>query len=133
MSHAFRAGTKLWQQAIGFACGFGGAASLYHIYPPTQQTNLENNNSPCSTSEKTSTGRLVVLGSGSSTGVPRPFCLFEGNKDSAKCKVSRLALLGPPEENRNYRGNPSLLIETPAGKTIQVRCFQTYCFAACTP
>mmetsp|Transcript_2556 Transcript_2556/g.5324 ORF Transcript_2556/g.5324 Transcript_2556/m.5324 type:complete len:352 (-) Transcript_2556:313-1368(-) len=127
MSHnAFRVGVKYWQRAVGFACAAGGAASLYHTYPGTQLANSERNDSTCSRAEKPSTGRLVVLGCGSSTGVPRPFCLFDDNKDSDKCKVSRLALLGPPEENRNYRGNPSLLVQTPAGKTIQIDVGKTF-------
>ena len=120
--HTMLLGTKYWRQAVGIACAAGGSASLYNAYP--QLASSESNDPSQSRAERTSSGRLVVLGSGSSTGVPRPFCLFDDNKDSVKCKVSRLAMLGRPEENRNYRGNPSLLIQTPDGKTVQVRCFR---------
>ncbi|GFH53627.1 hypothetical protein CTEN210_10103 [Chaetoceros tenuissimus] len=74
--------------------------------------------------------KLLFLGSGSSTGCPKPICaltfpdrLKDGltEKDSKflqtlrdnigeKCTVSAKANIGDPKRNRNYRNNPSLLI-----------------------
>lgn len=75
--------------------------------------------------------KLLFLGSGSSTGCPKPICslLFPpllGGKhhtnDSSttlnmlrnevrdKCQVSKIASIGNPLYNKNYRNNPSLLI-----------------------
>ena len=71
--------------------------------------------------------KLVFLGSGSSTGCPKPLCplLFQRDhphhanspeikalqeKFKAACKVSNLAVQGNPKDNKNYRNNPSLLI-----------------------
>lgn len=51
---------------------------------------------------------LIVLGSGSSTGVPSPLCLI--NPTDPPCHVCHMAMEGPHELNRNYRCNPSLLI-----------------------
>ncbi|KAG0628896.1 hypothetical protein M758_1G060400 [Ceratodon purpureus] len=51
---------------------------------------------------------LIVLGSGSSTGVPSPLCLI--NPTDPPCHVCHKAMEGPHELNRNYRCNPSLLI-----------------------
>jgi hypothetical protein len=42
-------------------------------------------------------------------GVPRPWCLLPANQNKPSCRVSSLAILGAPEANRNYRGNPSLV------------------------
>lgn len=71
---------------------------------------------------------LLFLGTGSSTGCPRPNCalLFNaGNKSipplnnysieymqkmKSACVVSSLATAGDPSNNKNYRGNPSVLI-----------------------
>jgi len=75
--------------------------------------------------------RLLFLGTGSSTGCPRPLCpmLFppssstpskgspSGTANDAvrefyanRCDVSRLASQGDPKTNKNYRNNPSLLL-----------------------
>ncbi|CAM6126731.1 unnamed protein product [Calypogeia fissa] len=51
---------------------------------------------------------LIFLGSGSSTGVPSPICLMQPTQPP--CFVCHSAMEGPPELNRNYRCNPSLLI-----------------------
>jgi phosphoribosyl 1,2-cyclic phosphodiesterase len=51
---------------------------------------------------------LIVLGSGSSTGVPSPLCLI--NPQDPPCYVCHSAVQGPPELNHNYRCNPSLVI-----------------------
>lgn len=65
--------------------------------------------------------RLIFLGTGSSTGCPRPNCPMvfsskhhvELQKDLEPfCKVSNLALRNDPRSNKNYRNNPSLLVST---------------------
>jgi ribonuclease BN (tRNA processing enzyme) len=75
---------------------------------------------------------LLFLGTGSSTGCPRPTCALYFNaehtaespgfkklnsmdndylQDMLKmCKVSSMATRGDPKFNKNYRGNPSLMI-----------------------
>ncbi|KAL7435184.1 hypothetical protein ACHAXH_007413 [Discostella pseudostelligera] len=73
---------------------------------------------------------LLFLGTGSSTGCPRPNCslLFNSNVNSnppisymavkdtyiqqmkKTCQVSSMATRGNPRYNKNYRGNPSLMI-----------------------
>ena len=71
---------------------------------------------------------LLFLGTGSSTGCPRPNCalLFNAGINSVpplhnnsneymekmknSCRVSSLATAGDPSNNKNYRGNPSLMI-----------------------
>jgi hypothetical protein len=81
--------------------------------------------------------RLVFLGTGSSTGCPKPICAMKFQKrnddvsiaednskttqppplgvrvkpNSTSCLVSHLAIDGgDPKSNRNYRNNPSLLV-----------------------
>ena len=68
--------------------------------------------------------RLIFIGTGSSTGCPRPLCpmvfqekasshprLLELQKQIAPiCQVSNLAIQGDPKHNKNYRNNPSLVI-----------------------
>ena len=51
--------------------------------------------------------RLIVMGSGSSSGVPRASCILT---DSITCRACALAIQGRPEDNRNWRSNPSLLV-----------------------
>lgn len=73
-----------------------------------------------------STSKLLFLGSGSSTGCPKPLCsmLYQeqhaaGDNDlvlnqktfERYCKTSRVAIQGDPRFNRDYRNNPSLLIQ----------------------
>jgi len=75
---------------------------------------------------------LLFLGTGSSTGCPRPNCalLFNKNVNSKSrrsslkdddhdefvqkmrdtCKISSMATRGDPRFNKDYRGNPSLMI-----------------------
>jgi len=71
---------------------------------------------------------LLFLGTGSSTGCPKPNCalLFNAGKNSVpplhnnsneymekmknSCRVSSLATAGDPSNNKNYRGNPSVMI-----------------------
>ncbi|EFJ29842.1 hypothetical protein SELMODRAFT_145906 [Selaginella moellendorffii] len=52
---------------------------------------------------------LIVLGSGSSTGVPSPVCLLRPS--DPPCAVCHKAIALPPQINKNYRCNPSLLIK----------------------
>lgn len=71
--------------------------------------------------------KLVFIGTGSSTGCPKPICsmLFPPNgseiketdelknlrkKYADRCRTSSLAAAGNPKENKNYRNNPALLI-----------------------
>ena len=68
--------------------------------------------------------RLIFLGTGSSTGCPRPICplLFSPSAPSTAalkqmrqdmtnyCRTSNLALQNTPKTNKNYRNNPSLLL-----------------------
>lgn len=51
--------------------------------------------------------QLIVLGSGSSSGVPRAACILT---DTITCRTCALAVQGRPEDNRNWRSNPSLLV-----------------------
>jgi hypothetical protein len=59
-------------------------------------------------------------------GVPRPWCLLPANSTKPSCVGSRLAMTGPPESNRNYRGNPSLVVHTPADTFIQFDVGKTF-------
>lgn len=68
--------------------------------------------------------RIIFLGTGNSTGNPRMSCLTDPKKPN--CRVSRLAMDGSPDCNRNYRCSPSMLIQynnSDAGvKNILVDC-----------
>jgi phosphoribosyl 1,2-cyclic phosphodiesterase len=67
--------------------------------------------------------RMIFLGTGSSTGCPKPICIMNMHKESSNqhdsskgpsdslCNVSVKAILGDPKTNKNYRNNPSLLIQ----------------------
>ena len=74
--------------------------------------------------------KLVFLGTGSSTGCPNPLCTMmfqqldrsvrfnpeqEGLRKAIepRCQVSKLAIQGNPHDNKNYRNNPSFLIQYP--------------------
>jgi hypothetical protein len=66
--------------------------------------------------------KILFLGTGSSTGCPKPICamLFQKVNHPSKdvqrrqigefCATSNLAIQGDPKKNRDYRNNPSLLI-----------------------
>jgi phosphoribosyl 1,2-cyclic phosphodiesterase len=97
-------------------------------YSPTPEATTT---STSESSTKTPLNRIVFLGTGSSTGCPRPLCamLFpltdDNDNDNTvpsfirqqqeqmrdQCKVSALSMQGDPRHNPNYRGNPSLLIQ----------------------
>jgi phosphoribosyl 1,2-cyclic phosphodiesterase len=76
--------------------------------------------------------KIVFLGTGSSTGCPRPSCslLFseraqeslnmKGTRDAMEkyCHVSKVASRGNPKYNKNYRNNPSLLIMLENGTNV---------------
>lgn len=70
--------------------------------------------------------KIIFMGSGSSTGTPRPFCVYPDNLQLPKCRTSRLALSSVPELNKNYRGNPALLIQTAQHKNIQIDVGKTF-------
>lgn len=52
---------------------------------------------------------LIFMGTGCSSGVPSPRCLMQPS--DPPCEVCHMAMSSPPETNRNYRCNPSLLID----------------------
>ena len=59
--------------------------------------------------------QLVFLGTGSSTGCPKPRCAaFPPDTDKEwlpqSCPVSWMALEGDPADNPNYRNNPSVML-----------------------
>jgi phosphoribosyl 1,2-cyclic phosphodiesterase len=72
--------------------------------------------------------RLIFLGTGSSTGCPKPVCVLKmpeqgqsapatssssssSMQDSSPCQVSMKAVQGDPKSNKDYRNNPSLLVQ----------------------
>lgn len=71
---------------------------------------------------KAGEAKIMFLGSGSSTGCPKPNCIFDKvnninsemveylEQQRQKCKVSSLAIQGNPKFNKNYRNNPSIII-----------------------
>lgn len=69
-----------------------------------------------------SKSRLVFTGSGNSTGTPRPRCCLQ-TPDDPECSVSIQAMAGTPDRNRNYRGNPGMLIQyvTPSGDVFNIQ------------
>mmetsp|Transcript_37640 Transcript_37640/g.70356 ORF Transcript_37640/g.70356 Transcript_37640/m.70356 type:complete len:349 (+) Transcript_37640:34-1080(+) len=73
--------------------------------------------------------RLVFTGTGNSTGTPRPACLLS-MQDDPDSRVSLLAMRGSPKNNRNYRGNPGMLIQYAAAdggiSNIQIDVGKTY-------
>ncbi|GKZ00117.1 hypothetical protein MPSEU_000965800 [Mayamaea pseudoterrestris] len=92
------------------------------------EVNKNNNASTKETKQQQLQARLIFLGTGSSTGCPRPLCtmLFRGAspshdpkvKDYFDCTVSNLAVpfhANNPANNKNYRNNPSLLLQTENG------------------
>lgn len=52
---------------------------------------------------------LIFMGTGCSSGVPSARCLMQPS--DPPCEVCHMAMSSPPETNRNYRCNPSLLID----------------------
>jgi phosphoribosyl 1,2-cyclic phosphodiesterase len=50
---------------------------------------------------------LIILGSGSSSGTPRPICFLDPD---SKCEVCKDAVSGQPHESKNWRGNPSMMV-----------------------
>lgn len=77
--------------------------------------------------------RLVFIGTGNSSGTPRPQCIMNSRNDNAftkRCAVSMQSMKGQPDCNRNYRGNPGLLIQYAAAdgeaRNIQIDAGKTY-------
>lgn len=52
---------------------------------------------------------LIFMGTGCSSGVPSARCLMQPS--DPPCEVCHMAMSSPPETNKNYRCNPSLLID----------------------
>ena len=93
---------------------------LKEFFKPTKLQNVE-------TKENHDRPHLLFLGTGSSTGCPKPICAMKLREtsetnasekstrfvkpDPTSCRISHLALEGgDPKSNRNYRNNPCLLI-----------------------
>jgi len=63
---------------------------------------------------------ILFLGTGSSTGCPKPLCAILNKYNTQiqqsatgarfSCQVSQMAIQGDPKYNKNYRNNPSILI-----------------------
>ena len=86
----------------------------------------KNDSAKCDSIPAPTSSGLLFLGTGSSTGCPRPNCalLFNQNINSIppkgdndylqqmmnNCRVSSMATRGDPRYNKDYRGNPSLMI-----------------------
>lgn len=84
--------------------------------------------------------KLVFLGTGSSTGCPRPSCSLlysehaqyaaslKGlrNAMASHCHVSNAATRGNPKQNKNYRNNPSLLIMSEDGMNVIIDVGKTF-------
>ncbi|MCO5608787.1 hypothetical protein L7F22_063003 [Adiantum nelumboides] len=62
-----------------------------------------------SNGESARRSELIFLGSGCSSGIPSPRCLL--HPADPPCHVCHSAIATPPESNRNYRCNTSLLIK----------------------
>lgn len=123
--------------AASIFIGTSGTTCLYYhgdSIPSAKDFDSTNQILATSTDTKKSdfdkSPRLVFLGTGSSTGCPKPLCsiLFPQQpskhqsrygdpnleKDrleyQGRCEISALASKGDPRHNKNYRGNPSMVI-----------------------
>lgn len=118
------------------------AASVLLSYKLSNRRRCEISATKCDGSSSSSTTGLLFLGTGSSTGCPKPSCalLFNANENNVhsmsskllnsdeyletmkrNCKVSSLATKGDPRYNKDYRGNPSLLIIHQNNDTVEVQ------------
>lgn len=84
----------------------------------------EAKTSQCESSTGIHQPKMVFLGTGSSTGCPKPLCsmLFQKfpstdpellklqQEHLPHCQTSNRAILGDPKHNKDYRNNPCLLI-----------------------
>jgi len=52
--------------------------------------------------------------------------MLPANTSKRSCLASRMAMVGSPESNRNYRGNPSLVVHTPADTFVQFDVGKTF-------
>ena len=53
---------------------------------------------------------ILFLGTGSSLGTPVAYHLMNPDLSDPRSKVSREAAVGDPRHNKNYRGNPSIMV-----------------------
>ncbi|CAM9424892.1 unnamed protein product [Ectocarpus fasciculatus] len=54
--------------------------------------------------------QLIFVGAGSSTAVPSAFLLLHPELDTKQTAIAQLSVATPPEVNKNYRGNTSVLV-----------------------
>ena len=135
---AFAAGTLLAQynnawwnnrncSSVSF-CETAASPAISSLSSSMKESNQRRNLDPPPLSTSEPGPKLLFLGSGSSTGCPKPVCslLFPTknntevsssqfltklqNEIKHKCQVSKIASIGNPIYNKNYRNNPSLLI-----------------------
>lgn len=94
--------------------------SLCEGRPHHQQQQQQQQEDKVNIKGETETTKLIFLGSGSSTGCPVGECLFSlpsqqkklgSSSSTPSCRISHLASQGNPKENKNYRNNPSFLIQ----------------------
>lgn len=100
-------------------CAIGAGAAAFQGFA-SSNTSTEDAKPPSKGS------RLLFVGTGSSTGCPKPLCsmLFGSSTPAAetpelqqlrqdyqkRCRTSSLAARGDPKHNKDYRNNPALLI-----------------------
>ena len=100
----------------------GSARSLHALSQPSRMVPLPSLERPSSVAElleplpgPAATTDVVFLGTGGSSGTPHLHCLLatrdtSSSAHSLPCETCKLALEGDPRHNKNFRGNPSLLI-----------------------
>ena len=94
------------------------ALPAFVSHRPRTSLNEESMSLPSSSTtslpSSSSTSFIRFIGTGSSTGCPKPICLLSSSAlpehSKLYCKGSRIANEGDPKHNKNYRGNPSILI-----------------------
>jgi phosphoribosyl 1,2-cyclic phosphodiesterase len=117
MNAAFRRIVPVAASFVSASVFVGAAVSSCDQQQHQQQQQQDNSDNDDKRDPK-----LVFLGTGSSTGCPKPLCtmLFQNNKSASSeirdefeaiCRVSNRAILGDPKHNKDYRNNPSLLIQ----------------------
>lgn len=104
--------SKLWRYFFLPSAGslYFGTSNLSLSSPSSHDEKLLTNKSNC----PKMSSRILFLGSGSSIGNPMAIYLMQKPLDSRYLKnyeISRKAAIGDPRDNRNYRCNPSILIQ----------------------